>query len=149
MSEVSFFVAGLPATAGSKRGFPIRRKDGSLGVAMTHDNKRAKPWMSQVATKAAEHFKSPWKGPCALHVVFVFARPKSHYGSGKNSDQVKAASPVHKTSKPDCTKLVRCLEDGLTGVAYQDDAQVVELVVKKRYGETPGAFVQVIEKEPV
>jgi crossover junction endodeoxyribonuclease RusA len=144
MKKAQFFIPGIPATAGSKRGFPIRRKDGSLGVAMTHDNKRAKPWMSQVASVASEHFDSPLDGPCSLHVTFVFSRPKSHYGSGKNANTVKGTAPAHKTSKPDCSKLIRCLEDGLTGIAYRDDSQVVELSVEKRYGEQNGAIVQVI-----
>lgn len=144
MKKAQFFIPGIPATAGSKRGFPIRRKDGSLGVAMTHDNKRAKPWMAQVAAVAAEHFETPLDGPCSLQVTFVFVRPKSHYGSGKNADKLKGTAPTHKTSKPDCTKLIRCLEDGLTGIAYRDDSQVIELAVEKRYGEQNGAIVQVI-----
>ena len=146
MQKAQFFIPGIPATAGSKRGFPIRRKDGSLGVAMTHDNKRAKPWMSQVAMVASEHFTTPWEGACSLQVTFVFQRPKSHYGSGKNAARLKGTAPTHKTSKPDCTKLIRCLEDGLTGIAYRDDSQVVELAVEKKYGETPGAIVQLVQR---
>ena len=35
--------------------------------------------------------------------------------------------------KPDLDKLVRAVLDGLTGAAFKDDSQVVELMASKRY----------------
>ena len=36
--------------------------------------------------------------------------------------------------KPDLSKLIRSTEDAMTGIVYADDAQIVEMTVKKHYG---------------
>ena len=48
--------------------------------------------------------------------------------------------------RPDATKLVRAVEDALTGLVWRDDAQVVIQTVRKRYGHPERAeiFVQEI-----
>jgi hypothetical protein len=35
-------------------------------------------------------------------------------------------SVVHKTTKPDIDKLTRALHDALTGIAFEDDSQIIE-----------------------
>jgi hypothetical protein len=52
--RVAFFVRGRPQPAGSKRAFPIRRKEGggwiATGkVAVVDDNPKAKGWQAEVA----------------------------------------------------------------------------------------------------
>lgn len=137
-----FFVAGLPATAGSKRAFPIRRTDGSLGVAVAPDNKKAKPWMSIIAESAGPHFACPIAAgrPISLRMSFILPRPKSHL---KPNGELRRWAPEYPAVRPDCSKLVRCAEDALKGIAWSDDAQVVRLSVDKTYGETPGVVIRV------
>jgi Holliday junction resolvase RusA-like endonuclease len=53
---------------------------------------------------------------------------------------------LYPTTKPDSLKLARGAEDSLTGIIYRDDAQVIDLNVKKRYGSP--ARVE-IEVEPI
>jgi crossover junction endodeoxyribonuclease RusA len=78
-------------------------------------------------------------------------RPKGHYGSGKNELTVKNSAPKYPDKKPDCTKLLRALEDALTGILWIDDSQVVRQVVGKSYADTGdakiGAHVFVIRIE--
>jgi len=50
---------------------------------------------------------------------------------------------VHPVVKPDVDKLARALLDALTGVAYGDDAQVVEMHVCKTYGDDARTTVTV------
>ena len=38
-------------------------------------------------------------------------------------------------NKPDCDNIAKSILDALNGVAYKDDSQVAELVVKKRFGQ--------------
>lgn len=38
-------------------------------------------------------------------------------------------------SKPDCDNIAKAILDALNGIAYKDDSQVAELVVKKRFGQ--------------
>ncbi len=46
---------------------------------------------------------------------------------------------------PDVDKLARCALDALSGVVIKDDAQVVELYARKRYGEPERLEVAVHE----
>jgi len=138
---ISFTVYGRPQTAGSKKSFPFKRGDGSLGVRVTHDNPKSQSWMQEVRAAARKAYNGPLlDGPLALHVTFFLARPKGHFGK----HGVRPSAPQFPTTKPDCTKLVRCLEDALKGVLWRDDSQVVSQANNKRYGETDGAVVQVI-----
>ena len=47
--------------------------------------------------------------------------------------------------KPDADNIVKCVADGLNGVAYDDDKQIVELEIKKLYGTTPQVIVELME----
>jgi Holliday junction resolvase RusA-like endonuclease len=130
----SYTVPGRAHPAGSKRALPI--KGGRFVVVDA--NRKVRDWQHRVATVVAEGRREAGKtdiidGPVALLVEFIFERPKSHFGTGKNSDRVKPGSPEFHVSKPDVTKLVRAVEDALTGVVYRDDSQVVLTHAIKRY----------------
>ena len=45
--------------------------------------------------------------------------------------------------KPDLDKLIRAVLDGLTGVAYVDDSQVILIQATKTYGINEGVWVTV------
>ena len=132
----SFFVPGIPKPAGSKRAFAFRRANGKLGVTVTDaSGQPGKDWRGDVKVFAREVCKEPLKGPLQLIVTFYMPRPKSHYGTGKKRDVLRLDAPSFHTSKPDATKLVRAIEDAMTGIAWEDDAQVVSQVVGKVYAE--------------
>jgi Holliday junction resolvase RusA-like endonuclease len=83
-------------------------------------------------------------GPVMLELVFAFPRPKSHV---LKSGGLAKGAPAHKTSSPDLSKLIRCVEDSLTDAkVWTDDSYVVEVKAVKRYathGEAIGAKVWV------
>lgn len=140
MTECTFFVPGIAKTAGSKRAFYNKK----LGRAMIVDACDNKDWKTAVGWYA----RSVWTGPpteqpVSLTVRFVMRRPKDHYGTGKNAGTLKPGAPEWHTSKPDSTKLLRCLEDALTGIIWKDDAQICQQFVSKTYGDTPGAMVTI------
>lgn len=145
-----FIVYGRPQPAGSKRAFPVRRASGALGVSVTDDNPQSRDWKNAVASAAVDarpRFFGPddggdlLDGPLVLQIRFTFARPKSHFGTGRNAGVVKPGAPEAHTVRPDCTKLLRAVEDALTGVLWRDDAQVVAQDVRKRYGPHDAAEV--------
>ena len=137
-----FFVRGIPATAGSKRAFPIHRKDGKLGVAVTADNKRSKPWMASIADQAAKEFNNPYQAgvAVALSMTFCLPRPTGQY---KTNGELHKWAPAFPAKRPDLTKLVRCAEDALKGIAWIDDSQVVRASYEKVYGDSPGVRIEV------
>jgi len=127
-------VYGKPQPAGSKRGFVNPR---TKGVIITDANKNAKPWQQEVAgaAKSAMTLPSfPQTGPLSLLLEFYLHRPKGHFGSGKNAEKLKDSAPRSPAVKPDTSKLVRAVEDALTGIIWRDDAQIVYQVAAKHYG---------------
>lgn len=48
---------------------------------------------------------------------------------------------VRPTTKPDIDNVIKAVLDGLNGVAYADDAQVVELSASKCYSDDPRVVV--------
>lgn len=72
------------------------------------------------------------EGPAAVSLEFSVPKPKS---APKKRDVLP-----HK--RPDLDKLVRAALDAMSGVAFRDDAQIVDITATKRYG-TPGVYVRI------
>jgi Holliday junction resolvase RusA-like endonuclease len=75
--------------------------------------------------------------PVDVAVAFYFARPAS---------KRKRAT---MTVRPDADKLARAFLDSITGIIIQDDSQVTDLRVAKRYGipERTEVTVNVIDNQ--
>lgn len=126
---IEFFVPGHPAPQGSKRHV-------GRGI-LIESSKAVGPWRERVALAAHNAMcgRSLLAGPITLTLQFVMRRPVS---------APKRSTPP-ATKRPDGDKLARAVFDALTGVIYQDDAQVVDHHVTKRLaeiGETPGAYIR-------
>ena len=92
----------------------------------------------------------PIQGPVEMFCEFIFDRPKSHYGTGKNSNKLKPSAPAYHTQKPDTSNLIKWVEDCLNTEAYKDDSQIVELTGIKRWadiGEGAKTVISMIELE--
>lgn len=138
-------VYGMPQTAGSKRGF-VNPK--SKRVMIVDDNPKSRAWKDAVAQTvgaARGDDAELLTGALAVEFVFYLPRPQGHYGSGKNAGKLRPSAPAYPIVRPDVTKLVRAAEDGLTGVLWRDDAQVVERMDKKRYGDPARVEIRVWE----
>lgn len=72
-------------------------------------------------------------GPLIVHVTYYMSRPKSHLGTGKNSNKLKASAPFRHIKKPDIDNLDKLLLDSMNGFIYKDDAQIIELKSNKKY----------------
>ena len=72
----------------------------------------------------------------ALKVIctFYMLRPKSHYGTGKNSGKLKPSAPEYPLGKRnDIDNLLKFTLDCLNGVAWKDDCQIIILEAWKVY----------------
>lgn len=114
-----FFVAGIPAPQGSKRHV-------GRGV-LIESSKALKPWredIRQTALTALADGGAVMAGPVGVSLCFWLPRPKSH-------PKTRRTVP---TTRPDLDKLARGVLDALTSAgAYNDDSQVVWLVLEKQY----------------
>lgn len=121
---IKFTVWGHPEPQGSTKAFIPK---GWNRAVITSDNKKVKPWRQQIAGTAID---TPgmvlWKreqGGVNMTLVFVLARPAS----------LKKSWTV-ANKKPDMDKLQRAVFDALTGIAYEDDSQIVAVHAVKAYG---------------
>ena len=140
-AAVHIRVEGIPAPQGSHRAF-IVGKPGSQRAVIVNDSPKTRPWKDAVrdaARLALLDHPGPWtpiSGAVEVVLTCWLPRPKSHYGTGRNTDRLKDSSPDYPTVKPDCDKLLRAALDSLgeAGV-WTDGAQVVEAHSAKRYAE--------------
>ena len=135
MNPVAFFVSGEPKAQ------PRARAAFFAGRAHMYTPSSAKEWTRAVmqAARAAERtFASQ---PLELGLDFVFQRPASHFGTGKNADRLKSSAPLHHTAKPDCDNLAKAVMDALTSCGtWDDDRQVIRLAVTKRWAAGKGGW---------
>ena len=139
-SSLTFTVLGKPAPQGSKRHV-------GRGV-MVESSKRCKPWRQDVRHTALDLRPEDWyanmDAAITLSVVFIFARPKSHF---RANGQLKPSAPAYCTGRiGDVSKLVRAVEDAMTGILYNDDAQIISLIAHRRFAndrEQPCAIITV------
>lgn len=52
---------------------------------------------------------------------------------------------IYPTKKPDCDNIIKSILDGLNGVAYEDDKQVVKVSCIKLYGNKDAVLVELEE----
>ncbi|GHE35093.1 RusA family crossover junction endodeoxyribonuclease [Sphingobacterium griseoflavum] len=83
-----------------------------------------------------------------VQITFYFARPKHHYGTGKNSNKLKPNVGNYHTSKPDIDNLEKFVFDALTGIFWKDDSYISHVMSAKVYTEgTPKTVVYIKEAE--
>lgn len=147
MSRVfQFTVLGVAQTKGSGRAV-VSNTTGE--PFYKPDNPKTKGWQNTIAQGLAVEFarirQTLLPFPCeaiSLEVWFYLPRPKALL------TKRLAGQAIGHTKKPDVDKLVRAATDALTGIAWRDDAQVVDLFVHKRYcapGEVPRARITIRE----
>lgn len=136
-TTISFFVPGVPKTAGSKRAIPIPGRKFPIIVDACA---KSKDWKADIKAFAAAAMRESSPHTTAVTAFFSFhlPRPKCHYYS---SGLVKDSAPRWHISRPDVDKLSRAVMDALTGVVWRDDGQVVSKQVSKHYDTTPGVRI--------
>lgn len=132
----SFTVMGEPK--GQPRARAFARKVGLKYVARVFDAGTAEGWKSAIAISATEVGlkEAMLAGPVSLRMVCHFARPNSHFGTGKNADKIKAGAPYFHQKKPDLDNVVKAAKDALTQIgAWGDDCQVCSVRLIKMWSE--------------
>lgn len=99
-----------------------------------YEARLAAEWVRKYPTSVAE--------PVSVNLVFYLPTPTSW---SKKKKELAERGIIRPTSRPDVDNLVKIILDGLNGVAFLDDKQVVELYASKWYSENPRTEVKVTE----
>lgn len=82
--------------------------------------------------------------PVRVEITAFFAPPKST----RKRDRIEMlANRILPEKKPDVDNIAKIILDALNKIAYIDDSQVIELVVKKRYSAEAKVTVHIEEIE--
>ena len=87
---------------------------------------------------AVDHFPEPITGPVRLQVWATFA-PAASWSKRKTAEHINRPH----THKPDADNISKAIKDALNRIAWADDSQVAELVVRKVWGPVPQTVVTV------
>lgn len=129
MAAISFTIPGAPFAKQRPR---ATRQGRVYTPAATVSFER------QVGQIALHHFREPIAGPVWLEVAAFFA-PAPSWSKRKRVGHLG----MPHCQRPDADNLVKAIWDGLNRIAFADDAQIAECVVRKRWAEVPQTIVTV------
>ena len=136
MKSITFTIPGPPRG----KGRPKFARRGQHVMAYTDDKTAAYENLVALAYKQAGGEKL--EGAIAVLVQMRHPIPKSASKAKRAGMIVGEIKPTIKCDADNCLKAVL---DGLNGVAYDDDKQVVTIIVMKRYDEYPRVDVEIAE----
>jgi Holliday junction resolvase RusA-like endonuclease len=136
-TEIRIIVPGKPVGKGSLKcvarpGQPHR---------LVEDNAKAQPWRDTIAAAIRRSWPRDQHAdphqPLGAEVTITAKRPDGHLGTGRNAGVVKPAYvdtlPATRSSF-DIDKLARLVLDAIQDTnVLPDDAQIVDLAVRKRF----------------
>ena len=88
-----------------------------------------------------ENYRFPDDCGVSMYIDAHFAIPKS---ASEEKKQLMFEGDIKPTKKPDVDNILKIIADSLNGVAYKDDAQIVEAHISKWYSDCPGVTVTLL-----
>ena len=117
---------------------PVAQGRPRFARGRAYDPPKSKAYKELVALCSRRYFPEPLKGALKMQVVFSIQMPKSL----SKSKKVDVDKTPH-SSRPDIDNLCKALLDGLNGVAFEDDGQVVCLQAWKFWSSEPKIEIEV------
>lgn len=113
------------------------------GVRM-YDPPKSKAYKQMVAAVVRSHMNlngiQTITEPLAVHLNFYFTPPKSY--SKKRIRAIETKEELF-TKKPDADNLGKSVLDGMNGILFKDDSQIIGLTIGKHYGHKDYVDVKV------
>ena len=134
LKKVSFFVEGRPVSQGNHR-----TSASGYSYETTKGHKAWRRLVEMAARQESILHLHHFDGAVNLSAVFLMPRPVAHWSRATGKLKQWAEEMQH-TTRPDLSKLVRAVEDSLTGSLLVDDSQIVSLNgTEKKYCGSDGA----------
>ena len=109
---------------------------------VTHDAPKSKNFKDFVKLVAWQNKPTELiKGPIKLQADVYLMPPKKYHTGPKRA--LIASGELRPITKPDTDNLIKGIKDGMSKIIWHDDAQIVELTVRKYYSEQPRAEVTI------
>ena len=114
------------------------------GFMRSYTPKKTSDYETEVRTQAqAVMTREPLETPLAVYLYFRLPIPRSY--PKKRQDACLNGSE-RPTKKPDIDNLAKSVLDGLNGVVWHDDSQIVSLHLTKVYARNPGIDLLIREE---
>ena len=135
---VTFKVDATPVPKGRAR--YVRR--GNHISTYTPEKTRTYETLIKDAAIEAMGSSEPLETPVSLYLYIRVPIPKSC--TKKRLEAISDGSEK-PTKKPDASNILKSVEDGMNGVVYHDDSQIINIHVTKVYSSLPGVDICVKE----
>ena len=113
------------------------------GLPKAYDSEKSRDFKEYVSHMAYQSMDGhePFSGPIVVSIC-VYRRVPSTWSKLKVARALD--NMIFPTGRPDVDNLAKGIMDGMTGVVWVDDAQVVRLIVEKKYDNQDWASVRVL-----
>ncbi len=149
---VKFIVYGEPRGKGRPRA-AMRRYAGEDGKERSftkiYTPEKTVTYENQVKLEygvQCHNFRFPDTAMLDIRILAFYSIPKS---TSKKKRQSMLEGTIRPTKKPDFDNVAKIICDSLNGIAYRDDAMIVDGTFQKFYGEQPRVEVTIRNVENV
>jgi Holliday junction resolvase RusA-like endonuclease len=126
-APVTITIGGEPVAKGRPR---MTRK----GFAYTPAATRKYEAHGRLAAQLAMDGRPPIEGPMRIELLIELPVPAS-WSKRKGADAI--TGHIRPTSRPDVDNYLKAILDAISTIVVADDAQVVEVYAKKKFGVAP------------
>lgn len=137
METISFVIHG----EAQAQGRPRAGKSFS-GKTVLYDPATSRDFKQYVKLVASQHKPQELiTGPIHLELIFYQPTPKKYHTKPKQA--LIEAGLLMPVSRPDLDNLAKGVKDSFSKIIWQDDSQVVSMMVRKLYSMTPRVEVSI------
>ncbi len=139
MKTIEFWIAGEARPEAKTQLFFKNRRTNQTRVGPRVDLPDRITWKYDVMIAAKEAGVSELVGPIVVCIMVFKPKPKSH----PKHPTKNCPYPDYWITRPDAENFIKPISDALTGIAWNDDAQIIDLRVGKRYGHENKTLVRI------
>lgn len=135
---INFEIPGIPVAKARSR------SASKNGKTFHYTPKKTENYENLVKVSAYQAMKGKTILDCPVCLRAELFVPVPESWSSKKKQQA-LNHEIMPTTRPDCSNLLKSIEDGMNGVVYKDDKQIVQIKVLKQYSDKPRAEITVQE----
>lgn len=137
---IEFTIPGEPTAKGRARSFV---RNGHVAHFTPEKTARYEKLVKDAARKAMAG-RPPIEQPVYLSV-------RAFLGIGASWSKKRQAAALagleRPTKKPDLSNVIKAIEDGMNGIAFVDDSQIVRLSCSKHWSDQPRVEISIAEEK--